>query len=279
MARPCDALLAAAGLAALTFVAAPARAQEAKYPDWSGQWVRVGGTQFDPSKPPGPGQEAPLTPEYKARFEAALARKPADVTDNSPTVQCFPAGMPRVMIAVEPMEIVIMPKMTAIIHSFQNEFRRIWTDGDPWPENMEQAFEGLSIGQWQDMDAKGVFQTLAVETRGLSGPRTFDESGLPLHEDNETIIKERIHLDAGDPDTLRDEIAVEDHALTKPWTVTRTYHRERNPTWVEHVCTESKRTMVINGETYRLSLDGYLQPTRPNQPPPDMKFFKSGAGK
>ncbi len=35
---------------------------ETKYPDFSGQWRRVGPTQWDPSKPPGLGQQAPLTP-------------------------------------------------------------------------------------------------------------------------------------------------------------------------------------------------------------------------
>jgi len=64
----------------------------AKYPDLRGQWVRYGPsgpdlkgplirlgpagtfrTRFDPEKPPAAGQEAPLTPEYQAIFEASLA--------------------------------------------------------------------------------------------------------------------------------------------------------------------------------------------------------------
>ncbi len=272
---------AALALAAASAVsAASARAAEDNaYPDWSGQWVRVGGAQFDPSKPPGLGQDAPLTPEYKAKFEQALAKKPADATDNSPTARCFPAGMPRVMIAIEPMEIVIKPNITAVIHSYQNEFRRIWTDGDSWPEDMEQAFDGLSIGHWEGKDAQGRFTTLAVETRGLNGPRAFDDSGLPLADDNETVVVEKISLDPADADTLRDEITTTDHALTKPWTVTRTYHRNRDAVWVEHVCAASKSTMVIGGETYAISADGFLKPTRPGQPAPDLKFFKSATGK
>jgi hypothetical protein len=50
---------------------AAAAGEEIKYPDWKGQWrgvLRVGtfGGQpsFDPTKPWGKGQEAPLTPEY-----------------------------------------------------------------------------------------------------------------------------------------------------------------------------------------------------------------------
>ena len=35
---------------------------EARYPAWTGQWIRNVGAQWDPSKPRGPGQQAPLTP-------------------------------------------------------------------------------------------------------------------------------------------------------------------------------------------------------------------------
>src|SRR5256885_10976428 len=45
----------------------------------SGQWKTarsplqtIFGSQWDPTKGPGPRQEAPLTPEYQARFEANL---------------------------------------------------------------------------------------------------------------------------------------------------------------------------------------------------------------
>jgi hypothetical protein len=31
---------------------------EAKYPDFQGQWIRIGGPQWDPTKPPGRGQQA-----------------------------------------------------------------------------------------------------------------------------------------------------------------------------------------------------------------------------
>jgi hypothetical protein len=44
-----------------------ARAQEmSKYPDWSGQWLRIGGIQWDPGKPLGARQQPPLTPDYQA---------------------------------------------------------------------------------------------------------------------------------------------------------------------------------------------------------------------
>jgi hypothetical protein len=52
-------------------------------------------------------------------------------------------------------------------------------------------------------------------------PRAYYGTGLPLHHDNQSIFKERIHLDKTDPNILPDEITVIDHALTRPWTVDR----------------------------------------------------------
>src|SRR5204863_3050342 len=69
---------ALATLAALWFaIDAAAAFDDSKYPNLKGQWVRAripvpGGGQapFDPTKPVGRGQQAPLTPEYQKIFEA-----------------------------------------------------------------------------------------------------------------------------------------------------------------------------------------------------------------
>ena len=41
----------------------------------------------------------------------------------------------------------------------------------------------------------GRYDTLEVETRNFKGPRTVEFSGIPLHDDNETVVKERISVD------------------------------------------------------------------------------------
>src|SRR5205809_4311660 len=81
---------------------------ETKYPDWSGQWQRPAGVgvQWDQSKPLGRAQQAPLTPEYQALFEASLADQAAGGQGEDMRYQCLPNGMPRIMTAVWPMEFV-----------------------------------------------------------------------------------------------------------------------------------------------------------------------------
>jgi hypothetical protein len=269
-----NAIGAAALAAMLGLATAGARAaDDARYPDWSGQWVRIGGVQWDPSKPRSRGQQAPLTAEYQAIFDQSLADQDAGGQGNNSRFTCRSSGMPRIMTAVYPLEIVIEPKITYILSEYVMP-RRIYTDGRPWPKELEPAFAGYSIGQWADADGAGRYEALEIETRHMKGPRDFDGDGLPLHKDNQTVVKERIYLDKTNPDILRDEITTIDHALTRPWTVTKSFTRERNPIWTEYDCNENNNHVVIGKESYFLSADGYLMPAKKGQQPPDLRYFK-----
>jgi hypothetical protein len=269
--------IGAIALAALfaTAIAGARAHDEAKYPDWSGQWLRTGGIQWDPSKPIGRGQQAPLTPEYQAVFEASLADQALGGAGNDARYSCLPVGMPRLMSVIFPMEFIFSPKITYVL--FENNMpRRIYTDGRDWPKNPEPTFAGYSIGKWVDEDGDGRYDVLEVETRHMKGPRTFEGTGLPLHKDNQTVVKERIYLNKANPDRLHDEITTIDNALTRPWTVTKNFRRERHPRWFENDCSEDNHHVSIGSEHYFLSADGYLMPSRKGQRPPDLRYFTKG---
>ncbi len=261
---------------ALTMTCAGAFAfDEVKYPDWSGQWRRPGmALQWDTTKPMGRGQQAPLTPEYQALFEQNLAAQAVGGKGNDTRYSCLPQGMPRVMTALFPMEFIITPKTTFVL--FENHLpRRIYTDGRDWPqEELEPTFVGYSIGHWIDTGHGGIFDQLEAETRNIRGPRAYEPSGLPLHADNATIVKERLFIDKSDKSVLHDEITTIDHALTRPWTVMQTFRREKKEIWVDNTCSENNRHVILGDEHYFISGDGHLMPVRKDQPPPDLKFFK-----
>ena len=260
--------------AALGAGSAEAQAQkQAKYPDFAGGWSRnTAGAQWDPSKPGGLKQEPPLTPEFQAIFAANVAAIASGDEGYNPHAYCIPAGMPRMMIAYEPLEILLTPD-TTYIRDYFNEFRRIFTDGRDWPKEVVPAFGGTSIGHWEDQDGDGRYDTLVVETRGFKGPRVYDATGIPLHPDNQSVIKERLYLDKADHDLLHDEITTFDHALTRPWAVTRHYRRDAHPVWSEFVCAEDNHHINLGKESYFRSVDGYLMPTRKDQPAPDLRYF------
>ena len=252
---------------------------DAKYPNWKGQWTRVmvpgvrGQPGFDPTKPWGPGQQAPLTAEYQKVLEDSMADQAKGGLGNYPTARCLPGGMPRMMTFGE-HEYVITPETTYILIGGADHFRRIFTDGRDWPTDVEPTYAGYSIGRWVDEDGDGRYDVLEIETRGFKGPRSYEATGIPLHEDSESVIRERIYIDRADADTLHDEITVIDHALTRPWTVDKRYKRDHNPIWFQNNCSEDNRHVFIGNEHYVISGDDFLMPAKKDQAPPDLRYFK-----
>src|ERR1700692_3092132 len=93
-------LLSAIALAALSVSTANAEILDySKYPNLQGQWNRFivpglpGQPSFDQTKPWGFGQEAPLTPEYKAVLEASLADQAKGGSGNYGGAACLTYGM------------------------------------------------------------------------------------------------------------------------------------------------------------------------------------------
>jgi hypothetical protein len=263
-------------------VAGAQAADDPLYPDWEGAWMRIPvklPTQpsHDQTKPWGRGQEAPLTPEYQAILEASIADQAAGGLGNFPTTLGRAAGMPHMMIGFGPMEFVVTRKTTYILVGWYDHYRRIFTDGRDWPKEIDPTLAGYSIGKWIDTDGDGRYDLLEVETRGFKGPRAYDETGLPLHFDNESVFKERIWRDKADPNILHDEITTYDHALTRPWTVDKKYVRNPDPLadWPEYYIAEGNGQIMIDKENYFLSGEGLLMPAKKNQAPPDLRYFKS----
>jgi hypothetical protein len=281
--RISTAAVAVALAAALTMAVGGVQAADnAKYPNWKGQWVPViapgpGGQamKFDPTKPAGPGQQAPLTPEYQKILEDSIADQANGGLGNDPTAQCYAAGMPR-MMAYQAQEYVVTPEVTYILLGGDDNLRRILTDGRDWPARLTPTYQGYSIGHWIDEKGSGTYDVLEAETRGpFKGPRTYDATGLPLAFDNESTFKERLFLDKKDPNLLHDVITVFDHALTRPWTADKTYRRSKDkyPNWDRISCLEGTTYVTIGKEYYMVTADGYLMPTTKGQQPPDPKYF------
>jgi hypothetical protein len=273
----------AAFAAALTMtIGCVAAAADAKYPNLKGQWIPLNATAaggqevpFDPAKPQGVGQQAPLTAEYQKILNDSIAAQANGGVGNDPTAQCYAAGMPR-MMAYEAQEYIVTPEVTYILLGGPDHLRRVFTDGRSFPASINPTYQGYSIGRWIDEDGDGTYDVLEIETRGpFKGPRAYDPSGLPLHVDNESTFKERFFVDKADPNLLHDVITVFDHALTQPWTVHKTFRRNADPQpdWPEYYCHVTRNRIVLDKETYLFDAERNLMPSRKDQPPPDLRFF------
>ena len=230
--------VALATLIASAVLAAPAPpkkpiAQSPNAQAFVGVWDRVGSINFDPTIPFDKPDQPPLTPKAAAQFQASLDSAAAGKPINDPHANCIPLGMPRMMNGVYLMEVLVAEEKVVVIGEEQSQVRRIWTDGRGFGDEIDPTYNGTSVGHWEG-------KVLVVETRGLHWDIPINQKGL-MHSPNLTV-SERLWLE--NADTLHDQITLTDpETFSKPWTVTKTYKRTRDPL-NEYVCEENNRNPV-----------------------------------
>ena len=158
------------------FAAAPLAAQKsgpqgdtweniAKLPDFSGLWevTRGGG-------PRGGGEPPAFTPEYAAKLAEFQRASQAGEIEDGPTANCVPNGMPAIMTQPYPLEILFTPgKVTILIEAYA-QWRQVFTDGRPHPEDPDLTFNGHSTGHWEG-------DTLVVDTVGFTTDTSLGNQG------------------------------------------------------------------------------------------------------
>jgi len=203
--------------------------------DLTGIWINQGGIGWVPGVPPGKRQNPPLNATYQKIFDTNMANAAAGRPTGDQTASCLPPGMPRIMTMTYPMEITMAHDHVAVYAEWDEQTRRIFTDGRPLDEEPDDTFNGQSVGHWE-----GDF--FVATSFGFKKDTNMESSGLP--KSDKAITYERIWL--ADDDTLRDEITLVDPvAYAKPWTVTKTYKRAPPDFLLEpYVCLENNRNPI-----------------------------------
>ena len=113
-------------------------------PDWSGIWA--GATRTNSLVHP---TEMALTGEYAARYEEVQRqlREEGDVRYDRLT-HCEPSGYPRWIVEPYFKEFVLTPDQVWLMQDFQNETRRVFTDGRSHDITDGHTWLGDSIGFW-----------------------------------------------------------------------------------------------------------------------------------
>jgi hypothetical protein len=230
-AAPAAALVAAVSVgAADTPAAKDAPAEKVSHARLTGAWDRYPGPEADPRYTAAPRvPDPPLKPQYLAEWQARQkAAHEADLRGEpiySGYAQCLPDGMPAMMMAMFPMEVLQTPGQVTIIQEAYNQVRRIYLNEKQIPiDDAEPGFWGHSVGHW-DGDA------LVVNTVGVKENVRFRD--VP-HSDQMTI-DERIHLLS--KDIFEDQVIVTDPAyLTAPWRFSWRYVRKPGYKILEYVC-------------------------------------------
>ena len=164
--------------------------------------------------------------------EVSKQRSAESVLD--PNVHCMPRGAPRIWSDDYYKRIYMTPQAMLILTERNIEYRQIFLDGRPLPEDPNPTWNGYSTGKWDG-------DTLVIQTNGFRDDLWLDGSGNPLT--NSGKMTERIRR----PNfgTLQVEITIDDpKAYTKPWTVTIDQPLVLDSELIDYYCLENERDAV-----------------------------------
>ena len=241
--RSCAPALAAAAVS--LSLAAPALADN--HAAMTGFWGRYGPSRdqpFDPKLAPPPAGDPPLKPEPLKAFQARRAAEKAADEKGEPiagnSVACLPDGMPQMMFAIYPMQILQGPEEVTIVQESYSSVRHIHLNKPQLdPSDVPPGYFGHSVGHWEG-------DTLVVDTVGIKD--TVPMARSTPHSD-QMRITERFRLVA--PDVLQDQITIDDpKVLEHPWTYAYAYRRLPGYEMLEYVCEDNREYVDANGGTH-----------------------------
>jgi hypothetical protein len=226
----------AALLAAAALVLAPyssASASQANEPNIMGVWELYpdpfAGEENTFLELPVPGDGPKLKEPYASEWKAVRAERDAKLKAGTPlpdpSTLCIPEGMPSVMGAIFPLQILQTPGQVTVLAEFLTQTRRIYVDREMPPlEELTPGYYGFSTARWDG-------DTLVVTTRGVQENTLFFE--IP-HSDQMTIT-ERIRLT--EPGMLENQITIDDpKMLVEPYRFTYGYRRNDDYQMMEYFC-------------------------------------------
>jgi hypothetical protein len=183
---------------------------------------------------PAPIPEPPLRQPHLDEWRAQQARNAELVRKGLPPpssgMACIPEGMPGMMQATFPMEILETPGQITVIEEAFNQVRRIYLGAPALaPEDAEPRFAGHSTGLW---DVRGM---LVVTTVGVKDSVHFRNTPHSM----KMRITERMRL--VNDEMLENQVTIEDpEYLTRPWTWTWMYKRWPGYKIQEYVCEDNR---------------------------------------
>ena len=199
----------------------------ATVPNISGMWqVRGYGRYIRPIDDSDP----PWQPWNKQAFDERAAAEAAGTPLYDPTAACLPSGIPRIIAAPYPVEIVQTPDATVFLYETQHLFRVVHMNQDH-PDEVEPSYMGHAVGHWEG-------DTLVIDSVGFVDNTQIDEGGTQ-HTAAMHVIERLRKLEDGSLEVL---FTIDDpQAFTEPWTARRVWQWRPEIRFLEYVCEENNR--------------------------------------
>jgi hypothetical protein len=169
---------------------------------------------------------------YQPAAAALKKQRAADDSRDDPHVRCLPDTIPRMWTLPHLTKAVHTPKLLVLLYEVNATYRQIFLDGRPFPQDMNPAWMGYSVGHWEG-------DTLVVETRGFRDNLWIDMQGSPMSDTAK--MTERIRR----PNfgTLQIALTIEDSkTYTKPFTVDLVQTLEADTELADEFCLENEKS-------------------------------------
>lgn len=174
-------------------------------------------TQDTPALTTTDGAVPPLLPEAKAVYEQHQRDRAAGNTYFDRATWCAAVGVPRLLSASHPFEIMVDKYQVGFFFEWNRWVRLVDMSGTPLEPYYPLSL-GTASGEWQDDGS------LVIRSSGLMHETLMDHAGLP-HSD-ELLMTETLRLI--DADTLENRIRFEDPlTFSAPWETRLTYRRQQ----------------------------------------------------
>jgi len=212
--------------------------------DMNGVWERFpnpvssDASVFGDLEPPGTGPQ--LREPYASEWKALRARRAAAAQAGKPLVddstKCRPEGMPMVMGAIFPIEILLTPGRVTVLGEFLTQTRRIFLDAQMLTsEDYAPSYYGFSVGRWMG-------DTLVVITKHVREDVQFFE----IPHSKAMTITERIRMVS--PDNIENQVEIDDPTyLRQPYRFTFGYKRNSTYRIMEYFCDKSSDVIEEDG--------------------------------
>jgi hypothetical protein len=168
-------------------------------------------------------------------WAAALAKqRTADLSKDDPHARCQPDNYPRTYWLPHYTKMFHVPGLLLMLNEWNAQFRQIYTDGRPLPEDMHPTYSGYSIGKWEG-------DTFVITTKGFRESEWLDTAGHPIT--SAAIMTERItRPNFG---TLNLAITIDDSkAYTKPFTIDMNMKVMIDTQMIEEFCLENEKDSI-----------------------------------